>query len=65
MREGVGAFLVRYSSQPGAFTLSRMSSAGIDSLRILQPAGCGHGFVLDDEHRYPSLQLLVEALQGR
>jgi len=63
-REGVGSFLVRHSSQPGAFTLSRMSSSGIDSLRILQPTGCGHGFVLDDEHRYPSLLLLVQALQG-
>lgn len=64
LREGVGSFLVRYSSQPGAFTLSRMSSSGIDSLRILQPGGCGHGFVLDDEHRYPTLPLLVQALQG-
>jgi len=62
--EGPGSFLVRYSSQPGAFTLSSMSSSGLSSLRILQPSGCGCGFVLDDEHRFPTLSLLVEALKG-
>ena len=64
-RGGVGSFLVRYSSQPGAFTLSCVSAtAGITSYRLLQPLGCGQGFVLDNEHRYPSLVLLVQALEG-
>lgn len=57
-----GSFLIRFSSSPGAFTITRKTTAGIGNVRIGHKPG--ESFSVGKDKKYESLPALIAALSG-